>query len=62
MSEQQPERSVAAAEDAATQQEYPGTAADALARGQESYESTRQRQVDEGEVDPRAGEGGSGPL
>ena len=61
MSEQQPERSVAAAEDGAAQQEYPATAADALQRGQESYESTRQRQVDEGDPEPRARNGG-GPV
>lgn len=59
MSEQEPERSVAAAEDGATQQEYPATAADALQRGQESYESTRQSQVDDDE--PRTDEA-AGPV
>jgi len=60
VSEQEPERSVAAAEDGATQQEYPATAADALRRGQESYESTRQSQVDDD--DARADEGAAGPA
>lgn len=60
MSEQEPERSAAAAEDGATQQEYPATAADALRRGQESYESTRQSQVDDDE--PRTEEAAAGPV